>query len=177
MDFIDFLGDSGAGDAASTMGGSSASDYFTNMLGNGGANGPALGSGMYGTDDQSMQDLYGLDTNTGMKALQQAQENGTGVTGIPVLDKVLANLGQRFEQDPLSMIGTGLGILGKIADYKRQKEMYATGKLPFIQPPRADDAFRGANTAANMPAARGPAPQPGALSRMAPPVQIPIIKG
>ena len=174
MDFLDLL--SGAGDAATET---PVFEIAPSPFDFSGATdlGDSLGSGFFGSmDDSAVNDLMGLDFDTGVAALQAAGDNG-GITGIPALDKILTNLGERWEKDPLSMIGTGIGILGKIDAYRQAKKASKGGSaaVPFVMPPRAEDAYRGPNTAANMPAARNPIAPRGALSQV--PVQIPIMKG
>lgn len=50
-----------------------------------------------------------------------------GLTGIGWIDKVLGRLGDQWEKDPLSMIGAGVGVLGKL-DQIRQ----AQGHKPWL---------------------------------------------
>lgn len=183
-DIIGSVIDSGAGDTAATaatdFGGMSASDYFNSLLSDGDMYGQ-LGSGMYGADDASVNKLLDLALNSGAGAGGAGgSDSGSGITGVGWIDKVLANLGDRWNKDPLSLIGTGVGILGKIDAYNKAKSG-SGGGTPFVLPPRADDQFRTANTTTTLPPARSPiAPvgpgAPGALNRVVP-VQIPIVKG
>lgn len=176
-------------DAATDFGGAAGGDYFTQIL-DGGAN--ALGSGMFGTDDSSMGSLFDIDLDSATKALMssggQMQADGS-ITGIGPLDHVLRkvgqNLGERWEKDPLALISTGIGILGKIDAMRKQHDNrgYGTGGASAMigaAPPRAEDAYRGANrpavdmAGAVAPAGGAPKPGPvGALSQVKP-VQIPI---
>ena len=66
---------------------------------------------------------YDLD---GGSALPIGSTND-GITGIGWIDKVLGRLGDQWDKDPLSMIGAGVGILGKI-DAIRQ----AQGHKPWL---------------------------------------------
>lgn len=176
--------------ASDAFGGMSANDYFSQIVD---AGGNALGSGMFGTDDESFSSLFDMDLGQAAQAVMNSggtvKEDGS-ITGIGPLDHVLRkvgqNLGERWEKDPLALISTGIGILGKIDAMRKQRSNRGYGgggdaaSYVAALPPRAEDKYRGANApAVDAPARqapRGGAPQPapvGALSRVQP-VQIPI---
>lgn len=158
------------------MGGKSASNYFTSLVQPGEPN--AIGSGTYGTDTNSLNNLLGLPAGSNVTPVdlaKTAQENG-GVTGIGPLDHVLSRitkgLGDRWEKDPLALIGTGLAVLSKIQQMRNSTPNPIPNFAASMSAPRTDAQYRTANPPASSFAPRQ-APQPGALSQI---VQIPIKK-
>lgn len=201
MSLFDFLttGDNGIGDLVGDVasnaitgdsgfsGGQSAADYMNSLIGgiNGGSNPYALGSGLYGTDSSSIGGLLdpittsmaGNSGDSGLWSTLADAASGSGSNSdTHWYDKVIKNLEDRWNKDPLSMIGTGIGVLSKLNAIRHQLD----GSTPSgnsVQPPvfttgRAEDAFRGAIAPA---AINRVAPVPGALSRVGA-VQIPVLK-
>lgn len=163
-DFSDY-----ADTAGDVFGGQSAAEMFGSYFG-GEDLAETLGSGFYGTDEQSIVDLLGTgnlqDGVAGMDfepsqftdMIAGAATNPDGTTGIPWIDKIIKNLGDRFEKDPLSMIGSGVGILG-ILDKLRKGQSggiaggranHDTSGVDALWAGRNSGPFDGANAAPNM---------------------------
>lgn len=121
MDFSDFIP-------------SSASDVFGSLVD--GASSPTLGSGLYGTDNASLSDLLGgqgyaaPDLSTLADVGAGAMGGGSdGVTGIGWIDKILNQVGDGFNKDPLGTIAAGIGILSKIHAMNAGSGGAATGDM------------------------------------------------